>query len=279
MGSLMTETLYSEIAATVEALDDAGLTRHDLKRIRKWYGLRMSLRDVVRSYKQPGPLHLRDAEEILGENFLGPLQYIEYFDVRLDAIKDVPDFPWGEDVLLSPCPFWPGRLVKDTHFAFLGLDSIGPREEYRLTLGKWIELIETAPGPSPLNSLSFDFSAFPPDPSPLEWPDVCESRWFLATTASVPRSESLDYFKQLDMLPVGYEIPTAMQEITKLILMHYRKRCPLESNRTRTEWKRGPLGIRIIVGKTAPHRMNVSYVDSAHRSHHLGITASRKYPE
>lgn len=39
-------------------------------------------------------------------------------------IEAAHEFPWGENVLYASCPFNPGRMVCETHVAFLGLETI-----------------------------------------------------------------------------------------------------------------------------------------------------------
>ena len=58
-----------------------------------------------------------DAAEIMGDNFFGPEEWaLCGVAVRL---RDVPLFPWSRKILEEPCPFTPGKLVKETHVAYL----------------------------------------------------------------------------------------------------------------------------------------------------------------
>ena len=73
-----------------------------------------------------GSIESRMARMVLGRNIFDVADWISYYDAKFTKkqIRDAGKFPWGEDVLNSPCPFNKGKLVKDTHFAFLGLTAI-----------------------------------------------------------------------------------------------------------------------------------------------------------
>ena len=161
-GSLIKETPYSEITATLEALDFYGVTREHFARIR------------------------------------------------------VVDFPWWDnDTLNSPCPFNSGKLVKDSHFAFLGIPGIINGQP--LTVAKWLELYPATGQPK------FYFDT---DPWHVGQPhtDVAtmQLRWYLMLKDIVPGSTMKTPEEQVAMLPEGYEVPTTIMEVTKDILV-FRK--------------------------------------------------------
>lgn len=49
-----------------------------------------------------------------------------------EQVASLGNFPWSDATLNSPCPFNPGKMIRDTHFAFVGVDSITMMELQRL---------------------------------------------------------------------------------------------------------------------------------------------------
>ena len=127
--------------------------------------------------------------------------------------------PEVEDVLNGPCPFNKGKLVKDTHFAFMGMPAINGEP---LTVAKWLEL-HPADG-----QLKFYFAN---DPWHVGQPhtDVVtlEPRLYIMLREIVPGSTSSTPEEQVAMLPPEYEVPSTIAEVTKDILVYRRtgKRC------------------------------------------------------
>lgn len=127
--------------------------------------------------------------------------------------------PEVEDVLNGPCPFNKGKLVKDTHFAFMGMPAINGEP---LTIAKWLELHPADDQPK------FYFTN---DPWHVGQPhtDVAtlEPRLYLLLREIVPGSTNSTPEQQVAMLPEGYEVPTTIAEVTKDILVFRKtgKRC------------------------------------------------------
>jgi hypothetical protein len=163
-----------------------------------------------------GSIESRLARVVLGRNIFTDADWMSYYDAKFTKkqIREAGKFPWGEDVLNSPCPFNSGKLVKDTHFAFLGISGINGQP---LTVAKWLELHPATGQPK------FYFNT---DPWHLGQPhtDVTtmQLRWYLMLRDIVPGSTSKTPEEQVAMLPEGYEVPTTIMEVTKDILV-FRK--------------------------------------------------------
>ncbi len=155
----------------------------------------------------------RIAREILGCNMFGVEDWQAMYGVKFTKkqIRDAGKFPWSEDVLNGPCPFNKGKLVKDTHFAFMGLTGINGSP---LTVKKWMELHPATGQPK------FCFNA---DPWHAGQPHTDEAtmelRWYLLLKEIVPGSTDKTLEQQVVMLPEEYEVPSTIAEVTKDILV------------------------------------------------------------
>lgn len=168
-----------------------------------------------------GSIESRLARVVLGRNIFTYADWMSYYDAKFTKkqLREAGKFPWGEDVLNSPCPFNKGKLVKDTHFAFLGISGLNGQP---LTVAKWLELHPATGQPK------FYFNT---DQWHVGQPhtDVAtmQLRWYLMLRDIVPNSTNKTYEDQVAMLPAEYEVPTTIMEVTKDILV-FRKtgECP-----------------------------------------------------
>ena len=163
-----------------------------------------------------GSIESRMARMVLGRNIFDVADWMSYYDARFTKkqLRDAGKFPWGEDVLNSPCPFNKGMLVKDTHFAFLGLTAINGSP---LTVAKWLKLHPTTGQPK------FYFNSNPwHEGQPHTDVATMQLRWYLMLKDIVPGSTGQTPEEQVAMLPPEYEVPTTIAETTKDILV-FRK--------------------------------------------------------
>ena len=106
------------------------------------------------------------------------------------------------EVLNSPCPFYPGKKKKDTHFAFMGI---------RLNL---LELQNQFPKDKQPRFYKY---------APESWyskedfaiQEYCEVKQYLLLKEVIPGSAGLPYEKQIKLLPPGYQPPLAVEEALK----------------------------------------------------------------
>ncbi|OIP55764.1 hypothetical protein AUK13_02330 [Candidatus Kuenenbacteria bacterium CG2_30_39_24] len=163
-----------------------------------------------------GSIESRLARLVLGRNIFDDADWMSYYDAKFTKkqFREAGKFPWGEDILNSSCPFNSGKLVKDTHFAFLGLTAINGSP---LTVAKWLELHPATGQPK------FYFNN---DPWHVGQPhtDVAtmQLRWYLMLKDIIPDSTSKTPEEQVAMLPPEYEVPSTIAEVTKDILV-FRK--------------------------------------------------------
>lgn len=163
-----------------------------------------------------GSIESRLARVVLGRNIFTDADWMSYYDAKFTKkqLRDAGKFPLGEDILNGPCPFNKGKLVKDTHFAFLGISGINGQP---LTVAKWLELHPAMGQPK------FYFNQ---NPWHVGQPhtDVAtlQLRWYLMLKDIVPGSTDNTPENQVAMLPAEYEVPMTIMETTKDILV-FRK--------------------------------------------------------
>ncbi len=232
MENLVKEIPLSEVMATLELLGHLGVTRNTLTRLR----VRPELtKQLVKSMLR-GPMFHKFARDIMGKNFFGAEEWSYFYhELRSKQRLEVTDFPWGEDVLNSACLLC-GKTVKDCHFAFLGLDRIGDKP---LTILGWQKLCPT------LGDLNFSsFSYYVPFKL-ISWyakeqfatKIMTSLRWYLLHIVPVLKDTTYDqqkaslpaelrqdeqaraYDQQKARLPAEYEIPSAITEVTKNLLV------------------------------------------------------------
>ena len=152
-------------------------------------------------------LDVSDAKRILGNNIFTIADWQKYCfnSFSEKQIQEFNKFPWNEKFLDSPCPFNKGLSIKQTHFAFIGLESIN--KEF-LHADNWHSLnFET------LYSIDTKFMRNP-DASKLKF------RWYLMLKKEMPGSSNKTIEQQMAMLPESgeYQIPTLEAQITKMTL-------------------------------------------------------------
>ena len=163
-----------------------------------------------------GSIESRLARVVLGRNIFTDADWMSYYDAKFTKkqLRDAGKFPWGEDVLNGPCPFNEGKLVRDTHFAFLGISGINGQP---LTVAKWLELHPATGQPK------FYFNANPWHAGqPHTDVATMQLRWYLMLKDIVPDSTGQTPEEHVTMLPAEYEVPTTIAETTKDFLV-FRK--------------------------------------------------------
>jgi len=218
--------------------------------------------------------HIKLVRVIMGEErFWGAEEWSAFYGVRFTKkqLHEVAEFPWSEDVLNAPCPFHKDKSVKETHFAFLGLDKIKGKP---LTILKWQELHPAMGQPK--------FYSYAPD----NWyakekfgnEPTCGFRWYLMPLEIVPKSENKTYQEQIAMLPADdYEVPHAIEEVTKDILYYRKNGTYLNPTRYGRCQDVTSDGFRVFVGRFDSRGLNVDDWSDDLRYCSIGVAASRKF--
>ena len=180
-------------------------------------------------------------------------------------IASVAHFPWSDAVLNAPCPFNPGKMVRETHFAFVGLDTVSIMELQKLNP------VATEPR----------FTSYAPD----SWYSKqgfattvkLKFRWYLLLKDIIPGSENKTFDDQKKMLPTAYEVPTAVEETAKDFLIFKKTGTYANSNRYGRTSTLVSDGNRVRVGRCDASGFHVGDVWDDSRSGNVGLSASRKF--
>ena len=196
----------------------------------------------------------------------GPNDWASYYSASQELDSKI------EEILTSPCPFNKGKLVADTHFAFVGVPDINGAP---LTVVKWLEL-------HPADSQPRFYFNQNPWHAGQPYTDVAtlEPRLYILLREIVPGSTSSKPEEQVVMLPPEYEIPSTIAEVTKNILVFRKtgKRCNGSrwaacSERTIKTNTAGASSVS-CVGLFNEYGLVVDYW-IGYRSYYVGVGASR----
>lgn len=264
---------FGELGATLKALQNHGVTPDHLARLRAEDDYAKRVAAFMLRGGLEGSVHQKLARAILGKNFFGIEDWSALYGVNFSQkqLRAVAEFPWGEDILNSPCPFYKGKLIKETHGAFLELDRYMGKP---LTIMKWQEIHPITGQP---RFYSYPQDCWYKDEKFANTP-TCAFRWYLMPLQIVPDSESKTYQDQVAMLPAEYEVPFAIEEVTKDLLYHRKNGNFLNPSRYGRCQDVSSSGSRVRVGGFGSGGLGVGGWAVDDRSDGVGLAASRKFP-
>lgn len=198
----------------------------------------------------------------------GLIDWWKFYKIKLspDLVVKVANFPWSEKMLDSPCPFNPGKTIRETHFAFVGLDAItimelqklNPKETeprfYSYAPGAWYSNQKFAT----TESLKF--------------------RWYLLLKDIIPNSENKTFDEQKAMLPKEYEVPSAVEETAKDFLIYKKTGIYANPDRHARTNDTDLFLEHIRVGLCNAASISVFNLWDGYRNKVTGLSASRKLP-
>jgi len=212
------------------------------------------------------------ARSVLGRHFFGADEWRPTYGIRLGQHTHkhgLTTFPWGLDVLHARCPFTPGRKVCETHFAFLGLPRF---RGHPFTIARYREVW-----------LNHDQPRFQPNRRNFSWERepfsaraTCSLRWYLMPLNVWTVSRGKTYEEQVAMMPVEYEVPLAVEEVTKLILYFMRTRSYLDPEAFARCRELTSDGDRVLVGGFDQTGIAVSSWTDDYQAWSMGLALSRK---
>ena len=264
---------FGELGATLKVLQDNGVTPAHLARLRGEPDYAKRVAEFMLRGGLEGSVHQKLARAVLGKNLFGVEEWASLYSAHLTQkqLREVSEFPWDGNVLNAPCPFVKGKTVKETHFAFLGLEKWNGRP---LTIVKLQEL-------HPANGQPRFYSY-----TPAAWyskekfaTDVTmKLRWYLLLKDIVPNSENMMFDDQKAMLPKEYEVPSAVAEIAKDLLVFKKTGVYANPSRYARTEDVSSGGDRVGAGYCAAGGVNVAYRGDDYRDDFIGVGASRKFP-
>lgn len=270
-GGLWTAS-YGEIGATLKVLQDHGVTREHFDRLRAEPDYAKRVAEFMLCGGLEGAIYQKLARAIMGKNFFGVEEWSMLYGINFTKkqLREVGEFPWNEDVLNSPCPFVEGRSIRETHFAFLGLNTINGKPRSIL---EWQKI---HPSSGQLRFWEYAPKAWYSDEK-FANEITCGFRWYLILQEIIPDSTDKTHQEQLAILPAEYEAPLAVEEVTKTIL-YYRKNSVLLNPK---QWGRCQDivcdGLRIRVGNFGGNTIDIMTLPDEYHDCHHGLVASRKH--
>jgi hypothetical protein len=178
----------------------------------------------------------------------------------------VGDFPWSDVVLNSPCPFNPDKMVRETHFAFVGLDHV--------TIA---ELQKLYPQSGQPRFYSYEDSWYVYVKEKFATKTTLALRWYLLLKDIVPGSENRTFEEQQAMLPREYEVPSAVAETAKNLFVFQKTGKHANPNRYARTADLDSVRHRVVVGYCDAKGVDVSYWRDDDRDDVVGVSMSRKF--
>ena len=259
------------LEAVLKGLQEHGVTKKHLTRL---YSDPEYIKRVAR-FLTDGNIDFfisqKKARAIMGENFWGPEEWFAKYGVKFtkEQIDQIENFPWDENILNSRCQFC-GELVKDCHFAFLGINQINDED---LTILKWRKIYSESERPkfySYENDVWYANEKFATT-------TTMPFKWHLLHKNKVPQSNDKTFRGQSEMLGTYYEVPNAITEVTKnILLFHKTKGVANESRYTRARDITNNGGGRIIVSGCNLSGIRIFFYSGDYYSPDFYIAASRK---
>jgi len=187
-------------------------------------------------------------------DLFGLLDWQTYHNIVLSPaqVTTLGPFPWSDAVLNSRCPFHNGKMVRETHFAFAGLDTITITELHSYA-DTWYANEQFA------TTVTLGL------------------RWYLLLKDIVPDSEGKKFAEQVAMLPAEYEAPSAVAETAKDLFVKTKTGVFVNPNRYARTSDPGSGGSRVSVGVCVASGVDVHYFTDDYRNGHIGVGASRKF--
>lgn len=218
----------AELGPTLAALHKQGVTLEHLAMLRSNNGENDYARRIGRAFTTDdevlqskisiaGMRRMEAAKRILGDSFIDLDTWYATLGVRPtnEELEIMADFPWSEDEFNQPCPYNAGKFVKDTHVVFFGISQH--------LAGKPLTLWAIDGIRRPNDNLKY--LGHPNESVP--WfggndfaKTTLRSRWHLMLADAVPGSVSKTPAEQDVMMAARYEVPTAITEAIKNILVY-----------------------------------------------------------
>lgn len=181
-------------------------------------------------------------------------------------IAEVAQFPWSDKTLNAPCPFHPGKMIRETHFAFVGLDHV--------TIAELQKLYPQSGQPRFYSYMAGD--AWYKDEK-FANKVTLKLRWYLLLKDIVPNSENKTFEEQQAMLPGEYEVPSAVAETAKDLFVFQKTGSHANPNRYARTADLGSGRSRVYVGSCDARGVYVHDWRGDDRGDGVGVSASRKF--
>lgn len=184
----------------------------DINKIRESHVgyLLLSDEEIKQEIKGRAVANMPESGELL---VFGAEDWKRYLGIELTAeqLKNLPRFPWDAGVLKSPCPFNPGKLIKETHFAFLGLNEINGK---RTSIDQ-LKKMSLLKGKLSLRT-SYYQDYIIPNRRALQF------KWYLMLRKLELLQEARTFTVAKKAIPEEYEAATTVEAVFKNVLLYYK---------------------------------------------------------
>ncbi|MFH1866877.1 MAG: hypothetical protein ABIJ81_02225 [Patescibacteria group bacterium] len=214
------------------------------------------------------------ARTIMGKNYWGPEDWTAthggiYTKKQLLVLSH---FSWSEETLMSTCPLC-GKVVRNCHFAHVGLKTI---QDSLLSIVKFQEFYPKTRQPK--------FCRYGDRRSDVWYSDqdfatatTLQLGWYLTHLKIVPKSENKTTRQQRAMLPLEYEMPSAIEETFKSFHYYHKTGKYVNSNRYARCKDVTSGDCRVSVGDfSADNGFDLSFCVDDDPANDIGVGASRK---
>ena len=217
----------------------------------------------------------KDPSLSLGNAVIGKSVWDRYYG----NVGKVPSLPSGIDQILdSPCPFWEGKQVRDTHLLVLIPKRVSGKA---LTLDYLGELIKSPQGGGHATQYRY------------YWDGIREaigsqasgsSYWVLMTKGVLPESRAKSYEDQRKLVAdhakrtgLGYKVPGALEAAVVMLLHHVRSGERLYGNNpwTYTRFRERVEGYHRVVGGFSSGGLN--FYSNNYDNPYVGVAGLRKF--
>lgn len=211
---------------------------------------------------------------ILGPHqFFSPEDWLTFYGIKIKDAKLPIPLKELEEIMNSPCPFFPEQKVKETHFLMFipgRINKKGKRLSIRI-LQKFFPKNQT---PRFWNYLADNLAD---NNQPYADEKIEKNTWVLVLKEVIPHSRQETYAEQLTMLPSGYIIPTAVVITTFLFSIYQKSKGEkiMEFDFGRTN-SLAYGGRRVYVGSINQNELFICTEEDDERNSDLGVYAIRE---
>ena len=271
MSTSLAHVSIKEVDLVLKVLEHYGVKLEHLAMIlvNESYARKVAL--AFRQGETAGVIHYRVAQQEMGANFFGPAEWSDHYGLQFSKgqLRKIAGFPYSIELLNSPCPFNEGKLIKETHFAFLGLDRF---KDKPLTIMEWQKIHPALGQPRFYDSVSYCWYA--KDDFCIN--EVLRFRWYLVLIKIVPNSESMIFEEQLRLLPEAYCPLRAIEEVTKAMLFFKKNGIYLNQYRYACCSSLASNGDQVRAGRFNSLGLSIYYRYGNDRDDKVGVGAVRK---
>ena len=172
------------------------------------------------------------------------------------------------EVLKSPCPYWGGKRIEETHMLVLIPQTVNGRP---LTLNMLQELIQSPQGGGSATQYGGYNSNVKNEHGDQS---VSKSYWALITKDVLPNSRNKTYAEQQALIKGPYAVPGALETATGILMHHAQTAERLYSDNPQTYTRCQETlsnGYRVVVGSFGSSGLGVINLNDDYRFDRLGL--------